>query len=378
MSVKARLRGMVGRHGDVVLAVALVGLLVLQVWTLDVSTVDKLLTTAAGLVLVIPLACRVRMPLVLLAVLLGVILGGILLPKRISDVEAFGLIVLLAIYSGAAHTSRRRSVVAGALTFVIAVVVLLSDPGGVNFSGVIFFALLFGAPWLAGWVVRRRRLNEARLERERDAAEAAIVEERGRIARELHDVVAHAISVIVLQARGGRRLLETEPDETRQALDAIEHTGEQALTEMRRLVGLLRESDQALAMAPQPSLSRLDTLVTQVRAAGLPVELSVEGTPIELPPGVDLSAYRIVQEALTNALKHAGPTRARVNLRYEAEGLEVDVTDDGTGQTNGDDDGHGLVGIRERVTVYGGELTAGPRAEGGYAVRARLPYASQR
>ena len=213
---------------------------------------------------------------------------------------------------------------------------------------------------------------------ERDAAEAAIVEERGRIARELHDVVAHAISVIVLQARGGRRLHDSEPDETRGALDTIEHTGQQALVEMRRLVGLLRESDEELALAPQPTLSRLDHLVDQVRAAGLPVELSIEGEPIELPPGIDLSAYRIVQEALTNALKHAGPAQARVSLRYHPDGLEIEIADDGAGTANGDSGGHGLVGIRERVSVYGGELDAGPQADGGFAVRARLPYASER
>jgi signal transduction histidine kinase len=181
-----------------------------------------------------------------------------------------------------------------------------------------------------------------------------------------------------LQARGGRRLLDSEPEETRGALDTIEHTGQQALVEMRRLVGLLRESDGELALAPQPTLSQLDHLIEQVRAAGLPVELTIEGSPVELPTGVDLSAYRIVQEALTNALKHAGPARARVSLRYAADGLEVDVADDGSGTGNGDGGGYGLDGIRERVSVYGGELEAGPRTEGGFAVHARLPYASER
>ncbi len=366
-------------HGDTILAFGLVALLIVQVVLLDVSTVDKLATAAIGLVLFAPLAQRARWPLILTALFMLIGLAGqLLLPKRIGDLEAFGLIVLLVIYNAAAHTSGRRAWLAGAAATVFGVTALLTDPDGVTLGGAIFFALLFGAPWLAGYVVQRRRLGEARMRDERDAAEAAIVEERARIARELHDVVAHAISVIVLQARGGRRLLDSEPSATRSALDTIEHTGQQALVEMRRLVGLLRESDEELTLAPQPTLSRLGHLVDQVRAAGLPVELSIEGNPIELPPGVDLSAYRIVQEALTNALKHAGPAQARVSLRYQPEGLDVEVVDDGAGTANGDSGGHGLVGIRERVSVYGGQLAAGPQDGGGYAVRARLPYASER
>ncbi len=190
--------------------------------------------------------------------------------------------------------------------------------------------------------------------------------------------MAHAISVIVLQARGGRKLLDEEPDEARQALDAIERTASQALDEMRRLLGLLRESDEELALTPQPTLARLHDLVTHVRDAGLPVELAVEGEPTELPPGVDLSAYRIVQEALTNALKHAGPATARVTVRYGEGELDLEIADDGAGAGNGDGGGQGLTGIRERVAVFGGEVETGMRAEGGYAVRARLPYTSER
>jgi signal transduction histidine kinase len=205
-----------------------------------------------------------------------------------------------------------------------------------------------------------------------------VADERTRIARELHDVVAHAISVTVVQARGGRRMLDESPDEARAAFDAIERTSTHALAEMRRLLGMLRESDDDLALAPQPSLTRLDALAEQVRAAGLPVEIAVEGDPVELPPGVDLSAYRIVQEALTNALKHAGPARARVRVRYAQEELELEITDDGAGNGDGGGSGHGLLGMRERVAVFGGELEAGVNAGGGYALRARLPIASAR
>lgn len=366
------------RYGDRVLATGLVALMIVQVLLLDISRANTALAVAGALALLVPLALRVRMPLTLMLVLLAVGVMGQWLPKRVLDVEAFGLIVLLVVYNGGAHTSGRRAWAAGAVTVVFGVVVLITDPDGLALNGIIFFTLLFGAPWLAGYVVQRRRLGETLMRHERDAAEAAIVDERARIARELHDVVAHAISVIVLQARGGRRLLDTEPEETRGALDTIEHTGEQALVEMRRLVGLLRESYDELALAPQPTLSELDHLVDQVRAAGLPVEVSIEGEPVELPPGVDLSAYRVVQEALTNALKHAGPASARVHLRYTAEVLEVDVSDDGRGTGNGDVGGYGLVGIRERVSVVGGQLEAGRQTNGGFAVRARLPYASDR
>jgi signal transduction histidine kinase len=195
-----------------------------------------------------------------------------------------------------------------------------------------------------------------------------------RIARELHDVVAHAISVIVLQARGGRRVLQSDPGEALQALDAIERAGEQALTEMRRLLGLLRDGDEELALAPQPSLARIDDLAASLAETGLPVVVRVEGTPVSLPPGIDVTAYRIVQEALTNTLKHAGPARASVVVRYEPGAVELEVLDDGPGVAGGNGSGHGLAGIGERVAVYGGELASGRRPEGGYALRARLPF----
>jgi signal transduction histidine kinase len=378
LPVRRTLSDIFQRHGDSLLAVGLVALLVIQVWTLSVGTAERVVATACGIAVLVPLALRARMPLLLIAVLLATAVIGHWLPKAVTDVEAFGLIVLVASYSAGAHTVGWRAWAGGGAVAVFAAVALAEDPEGVYIGGVIFFVLLFGAPWLAGRVVQRRRASEARMRHERDAAEAAIVEERARIARELHDVVAHAISVIVLQARGGRRLLDSEPEETRGALDTIEHTGQQALVEMRRLVGLLREADGELDLAPQPTLARLDRLVEQVGAAGLPVELTVEGEPVELPPGVDLSAYRIVQEALTNALKHAGPARAQVRVRYDGDGLVVEVVDDGAGSGNGEGGGFGLAGIRERVSVYGGELSAGPQAGGGFSVHARLPYASER
>jgi signal transduction histidine kinase len=216
------------------------------------------------------------------------------------------------------------------------------------------------------------RANRAERERELRAREA-VADERARIARELHDVVAHDVSVMVVQAQGADRILEGAQPEVRAALAAIETTGREAIDEMRRLLGILRRTDEELTLAPQPSLTELDALVAGVREAGLAVELEVVGDPIALAPGVDLSAYRIVQEALTNALKHAGPARARVIVRYSDDAVELEVSDDGPGGVDAPGTGHGLVGMRERVALYGGDLEAGSRREGGWALRARLP-----
>jgi signal transduction histidine kinase len=376
--MREQLAAGVQRRGDETLAAAITALALAQIWLLDESVGTRLAASAGAVALGVAAARRVRMPLLLLGLILALLPAGTALPKRFGDIEAIGLFVLLGVYSAAAHTSGRRTLVAGALTLVLYITTMATDPEGINVAGVIFFALAFGGPWVAGRAIRHRRLSEQRLEREKAEAEAAIVEERARIARELHDVVAHSISVMVLQARGGRRVIDSDPGEAREAFGVIEGTGHQALQEMRRLLGMLRESDEELALAPQPSLEQLDALVEQVRGAGLPVEVAVEGEPAELPPGVDLSAYRIVQEALTNALKHAGPARARVTVRYGAEELELEIADDGAGTGDGGGSGHGLIGMRERVSLYGGDLHAGRRAGGGYALRARLPLGSAR
>jgi signal transduction histidine kinase len=219
---------------------------------------------------------------------------------------------------------------------------------------------------------RERRAQLA--ERERDlAAREAVVEERARIARELHDAIAHNVSMMVVQAGAERRVLDDDSSSTREVFETIERIGRGALTEMRRLVGMLR-SDGGDPLAPQPALGDLPTLVTQVREAGLPVELHVEGERRDLPVGIELSAYRIVQEALTNALKHAGNASAVVSVRYGADSLELEIIDNGAGASipvaSG---GHGLVGMRERVALYGGRFDAGRVSTGGFAVRVLLP-----
>jgi signal transduction histidine kinase len=237
--------------------------------------------------------------------------------------------------------------------------------------------------WLVGFAYHERNRRTAELtaraeraERERETeARAAAAEERARIAREMHDVVAHSLSVMVVQAGAAEAMLDADPERARRPLAAVQQTGRSALTELRRMLGVLREmADEGPGLAPQPGLSALDELARQVREAGLPVNVRVEGEPRPLPPGIDLSAYRIVQEGLTNALKHAGPATAEVVVRYGPRELELVVRDDGRGRgPSANGGGHGLLGMRERVALYGGDLTAGPRPEGGFALAARLP-----
>lgn len=242
-------------------------------------------------------------------------------------------------------------------------------------------AVTFGIAWLAGLALgsklkeaaaTRERADRAERERER-LAEEAVAEERARIARELHDVVAHSMSVMVVQAAGVRRLLHDDQEREREALLVVERIGREALTEMRRMLGVLRASGDGPVLTPQPGLEHLDLLVEQVRRAGLDVGVQVTGEPVQLPAGLGLSAYRIVQESLTNALKHGDRSSAHVRLQYGEDELELEVVDGSTVVSNERNGGHGLVGMRERVAVYGGELEAGPRKDGGYRVRARFP-----
>ena len=234
--------------------------------------------------------------------------------------------------------------------------------------------------WMIGRVVRARERDARRLaelsealDRERvEEARLAVADERTRIARELHDVVAHAMSTIVLEAGAERVNLEEDQDSTRRTLRSIERTGREAMGEMRRLVGVLRTEDDEPELLPQPRLDHLDLLVEQVGRAGLAVELRVVGEPAELPPALEISAYRIVQEALTNVLKHAGDARAAVTINFGTRMLAIEVADDGRGGTS-EGGGHGIAGLRERAAMFGGDLEAGGGANGGFVIRARLP-----
>ncbi|SEG28102.1 Signal transduction histidine kinase [Thermomonospora echinospora] len=293
--------------------------------------------------------------------------------------------VLIAMYTVAANCSFRWMVTAGLIGELGAVLAALRytvEPGARKYTVVMLSAVVAGV-WILGVYISTRRaylrsLEEraARLERERDTqVQIAMAAERARIARELHDVVAHNVSVIVVQADGASFAIETDTERARRALEAISATGRLALAEMRRLLGVLREGDDAGSYAPQPGVAQLTDLVEQIRGSGLPLDFRVEGVPVELPPGMQLTIFRIVQESLTNTLKHGGPgASARVRLHYGDEAIEVTVADDGRGAAARDDGlGHGLAGMRERAAVYGGSVRAGPRAGGGFEVVARLP-----
>jgi signal transduction histidine kinase len=250
----------------------------------------------------------------------------------------------------------------------------------------VFIPLLFGICWLAGFVLRGQadeaeaaEVRAAQAEREREAAaRVARAEERARIARELHDVVAHAVSVMVLQVGAVRHKLPDTLEEDREALKGVEQAGRTALAEMRRILAAMRRDGDDAELTPQAGIDDLEGLLDEVGRAGLPVRLHVDGEPFPLPRGVDLSAYRIVQEGLTNALKHAQATAADVTVRYLVDELEIEVRDDGVGTSTTDGLGHGLVGVRERVKIYGGEMTAGSANGKGFVLSTRLPVGGER
>ncbi|MGZ4169269.1 MAG: sensor histidine kinase [Solirubrobacteraceae bacterium] len=265
-------------------------------------------------------------------------------------------------------------VVAGAVTIV------WNIPGH-SASQLVFVPLEFAISWVAGFAVRERAVQaeaaESRAtqaERERDTvARIAVAEERTRIARELHDIVAHAVSVMVLQVGAVRHKLPAALPEDREALMGVEQAGRAALAEMRHLLDAMREDGEGVEFGPQPGLDRLDALLRDVGGAGLPVRLQVAGDPLELPRGIDISAYRIVQEGLTNALKHAHATQAEVALSYASDQLGIEVSDNGHGAAEGAGRGHGLIGIHERVKLYNGEMTTTTTSGGGFTLTARLP-----
>ena len=297
------------------------------------------------------------------------------------------------------------------LGIVVGCILLVVDniPTAQSISDYVFISLRFIVSWVAGYALREHaeqaeaaeiratlaerereaaEMRAALAEREREAAElrasfaerereaaarVAVAEERSAIARELHDIVAHAMSVMVLQVGAVRHRLPQTDTENRQALGRVEQAGRTALAEMRRLLGAMRSNADGVALGPQPGLDNLDALLADLRGAGLPVQLQLEGDPLPLPRAIDLSAYRIVQEALTNTLKHAHASQADVTVRYAPHHVELEVRDDGEGAMSNGGAGHGLVGIRERVKIYGGQMTAGPATDGGFLLTARLP-----
>jgi signal transduction histidine kinase len=257
---------------------------------------------------------------------------------------------------------------------------------GHSTSELIFIPLEFVICWVAGFALRERadqaeaaEVRADQAERDRDmAARIAVAEERVRIARELHDIVAHAVSVMVLQVGAVRHKLPDTLAEDRDALKSVEHAGRTALTEMRHLLGAMRDHGDGLELMPQPGLDGLGSLLEEIGRAGLPVQLHLDGEPVALSRAIDLSAYRIVQEGLTNALKHARATHADVTVRYRPDELQIEVRDNGAGTTTNNGRGHGLLGVRERVKIYGGEMSAGTANGSGFVLSTRLPLSGER
>jgi signal transduction histidine kinase len=324
------------------------------------------------------LAWRRRAPvtvlLVVLATLLlqqwqGVVLNGIAIP----------LALYPAFYSVGAHRPLRPA--AGGLALAAGVLAAGSALEDLPLGDYLFIGTLGLFFWGAGAALRvrieaaveaRTRARHAE-ERQELAAADAVAAERARIARELHDVVAHSVSVMVMQAGALRRMLPAEQARAAEVARTVERTGREALVELRRMLGLLRDDAERVPLAPQPGLARIRELVESTEAAGVPVTLAVDEPPGLLSPGVDLCAFRIVQESLTNVIKHAGPASVRVGVHFPAGAVDLEVVDDGRGGSTAPGGGHGLLGMQERVAVFGGELTVGPEPDGGFAVRATLP-----
>jgi signal transduction histidine kinase len=360
--------------GDLVLALALSLLALLSAWGRPASQLA--IQAAVPMVLV----WRRRAPL-----LATFAMSAVLVPHDLlmgDEVTLAGVATLLIVlYSLAAYEqSLARALVGGVVLGVAANTDLLVH--GLSQDAFWPFRLLFLAgAWLVGRVVhhQRRQVGElthqaVRLARDREErAAAAVAQERARLARELHDVVAHSVSVMVVQAGAAEQVLAGDPERARAPLQSIQATGRQTVVELRRLLGILREGDHELATAPQPSLGQLEGLLADARNAGVAVSATVQGSPRPLPPSIDLSAYRIVQEGLTNVIKHASQATAQVLVCYTDHALELQVTDDGPGTPDGESGGHGLLGVRERVALFGGTFQAGNRAEGGFGLRALLP-----
>jgi signal transduction histidine kinase len=332
-----------------------------------------------GLAQSLPLLVRRRYPLMVFGL---VVVAALFFEVRYDSLPPFAS--ALAMYTVASHVVNRRT---SLHTGLIGLIVLSASPLFLQGQTderighlVIVHLVGFTGAWIVGDNVRARRsyLRELedrteRLERERqESALRATREEQERIARELHDVIAHSVSVMVVQAAAARDVFERQPERAREALSSIEESGRSALTELRRLLGIVRTDDPE-SREPQPGLASLESLIEQVRATGLEVELELDGDLGELPAGVGLSVYRIVQEALTNTLKHSRASRARVQIARRGRELAIEVSDNGKGPGEAAGDGHGLIGMRERVALLGGELDAGAQAGGGFAVKVRLP-----
>jgi signal transduction histidine kinase len=365
---------------DSVLAGAL--LVAAQLELLVVGPVPhEAVAVVAAFGLTVPFAWRRRQPLLVLVVVIGTFLTQAALGVPDNAQVIVPLVWALACFGAAAYSSSLPTalaafaVVAVALAVLAALGILIPSLSDLLYA----VAILTLVPWMIGRLYRARRAEAiryagraARAEAESERRAQEVLElERRRIARELHDIIAHSLSLMVLQAGAASEVLTRSPDKARSALDTVQDTGRQALVEMKRLLAVLRAPDTASELGPQPGLADLTALVDHVRTAGVDVALDLP-SQLHAPAGIELSAYRVVQEALTNVIKHAGAEHAAVTVRGHPRDLEVEVVDDGKGSAAARGDGHGLIGMRERVGLYGGELTAGAAADG-FAVRARFP-----
>ena len=339
---------------------------------------DSLNFSPAVLLCTAPLIVRRRWPIpVLLLALAGFALAG-----DASNLASLVGGLIAAVYVG---LDSRHPIIGGIAVFGVAAAIAIEFGRGsrteLPIPGFLAPFLMIGAAFLAGRAIASRQmLANQQLERanliesEHEAALTAAAEaERRHIARELHDVIAHSVGVMVVQAGAARHVLEEKPEAARESLLAVEASGHAAMTELRRLLGVLNDNGEAAPLSPQSGIENADALVARVKEAGLPVELRIEGASRPLPPGVDVAAYRILQEALTNALKYSGGARTEAVVRYSDGAVDIDVLDEGAMHTPAEGIGRGLAGMRERVVVFGGTLQAGPREGGGYAVRAHLP-----
>ena len=379
MRVVALLR----RHPFDVLVVLLAVVAEIKVWIVP-GAGPKVVFIIASLLWTLPLLLRRRFPFAAPVFTFAVQAAASAADPALG-VETTALVALLLAFWVVGAENERGEAMAGAAIGFASIAVVAELDVRVGLENSVWGVILGSVVCVIAYALQQRAKRAAdleerasRLERElEERAHVAVLAERTRIARDLHDLVAHSVSLMTVQAGAARLLLPDDPPRAREPLLSVEETGREALADLRRLFGIVRSEEGDAALTPQPGLARLDALLEQTRTAGLPVEVAIEGERRLLSPGVDLTAYRIVQEALTNALKHAGPARAQVTIRYGREVLDLEITDDGRRTRNGEGTGHGLVGMRERVTLYGGELEAGPRGRDGYAVRARLPIEAE-
>jgi signal transduction histidine kinase len=380
------MRDRAGEVANWALALALAGSAQAQIWTDGDPSAQRAIAALILLAATVPLAWRTTAPLpVAVIVATAVFVGSVGLESSYGASFQAWVALLLALYSVAAHADQRgRALGAGAVAGAVGAFQLVQLLRGEEVEGIPGIWLSLAVAFVLGRLRRwqlfesvRLRSRAAQLEHEREEkAKLAVAEERARIARELHDVVAHHLSVAIIQivAARGEFTAGGPSNGPVRHLGSAEESCRQALAEMRRLLDVLRPEEAERELAPTPGLAALDGLVAGVRSAGLPVEVVVEGAPATLAAGLDLTAYRIAQEALTNALKYARGAQARLTLRYRSEAIEIEVVDDGRGQRpDGDGSGRGLIGMRERVALYNGRLEAGPRDSGGFRIWARLP-----